>query len=101
MRKIIAVILSTVMLFTVIPMRAAADCENCDHCDHSVMIESGLMWEIVYGDPHPYTASDGSSAMCHIFYEKEYKTQKCMKCSFVRKIYTGKSRYRHEVPSHR
>lgn len=97
MKKDIALILSAVMLFTAIPMHATA---ASDPCDHPVVTKSPLALETVYGYSHPYTTKDGKPAGCTITVAKEYYTETCNECGFIRKVYTGRTAEIHSKPKH-
>lgn len=100
MKKGIVLILSAVMLFTAVPMRADA---ACDHCGHSEVNLSGPHWESAgYGYTHYYTTKDGKPGGCVVTVIREYYAETCRNssCGFVRKIYTGSTDERHEKPEH-
>lgn len=86
-KKIIVLTLSAVMLFTAVPMRAAA---ANDDCKHPVMEQSKLIKKIVNGYSHPYTKKDGTSAECIVDIYEVYYTETCSSCGFVRTIYLPK-----------
>lgn len=100
MKKGIVLILSAVMLFTAVPMRADA---ACDHCDHPVVVRSELQYESAgYGYTHYYTTKDGKPAGCVVTVMREYYTETCQNpdCGFVKKVYTGRTRDSHKNPEH-
>lgn len=83
-KKLIVLTMSAVMLFTAVPMRAAA---SDDDCDHPVFYRSEIKKKIVNGYSHPYTKKDGTSAECIVDIYVVYYTKTCRDCGFIRTIY--------------
>lgn len=83
MKKLIVLAMSCVMLFTAVPMRAAA---ACDHCDHPVVNCSGIKERIIGGYTHSYTTKHGGSAGCDVDTWQRYCIDTCANCGFARTI---------------
>lgn len=86
MRKLLVLTMSAIMLFSAVPMRAAA---ACDHCDHQVMICSGEKMKKINGYTHTYTTEHGGAGGCTVDIYQVYCIDSCNnpECDFVRVIY--------------
>lgn len=84
LKKFIVLIMSVLMLFTAVPVRALA---ACDHCNHAHVDVSAITEKEVHGYTHHYTTLHGGAGGCTVrVFERSY-TETCRSCGFVKTLH--------------